>query len=193
MVFMALDVLVDAKGLLTFPDSAETENGFLYATVGPNCRNRTFCEHTDNYPEKLFQQVLKNEKQYSQFFRNLEKLEPLITRDQKNNQNYVCLSRKSVVYPKVAYNMKNELKFIYNLDRYKQGVSVDVCVRNQKCKFYDNVKKFKTMCRQKFVEKLLLTADADGKPYVDRYRFPSACVCSYKSKSSSYSPLKFYG
>ncbi|KXZ75816.1 hypothetical protein TcasGA2_TC035001, partial [Tribolium castaneum] len=45
-----------------------------------------------------------------------------------------------------------------------------VCViKNQMCKFYEKVRKLKTRCRQKFVEKLLLTADENGRPYADSW------------------------
>ncbi|XP_064211024.1 uncharacterized protein LOC135265469 [Tribolium castaneum] len=174
----------DRKGL-TFPDSSEIGGDFLYETVVPNCQNHTYCEHLDRYPNELFSKILKSrEKEFSRYFQSMAVIEPIMSRNQ--DTSCICASRKSIIYPKAAYNIKNNLKFIYNFDGYKQGVSVEVCViKNQMCKFYEKVRKLKTRCRQKFVEKLLLTADENGRPYADRYRFPSACVCSYKIISSN--------
>ncbi|KYB24635.1 hypothetical protein TcasGA2_TC031906 [Tribolium castaneum] len=161
-------VLDDRKGL-TFPDSSEIGGDFLYETVVPNCQNHTYCEHLDRYPNELFSKILKSrEKEFSRYFQSMAVIEPIMSRNQ--DTSCICASRKSIIYPKAAYNIKNNLKFIYNFDGYKQGVSVEVCViKNQMCKFYEKVRKLKTRCRQKFVEKLLLTADENGRPYADSW------------------------
>ncbi|KYB29243.1 hypothetical protein TcasGA2_TC032151 [Tribolium castaneum] len=111
----------------TFPDSSEIGGDFLYETVVPNCQNHTYCEHLDRYPKELFSKILKSrEKEFSRYFQSMAVIEPIMSRNQ--DTSCICASRKSIIYPKAAYNIKNNLKFIYNFDGYKQGVSVEVCV-----------------------------------------------------------------
>lgn len=103
----------------------------LYTRLSPNCRNQTFCDNLKYYPDFLFYKVLESSDygtKYSQYFRNMAETEPIVTRNQKSSEYFICSSKKSIVYPRAAYNTKKQLKFIYNLEGYKQGVAIDVCV-----------------------------------------------------------------
>jgi hypothetical protein len=115
---------------MIFPDSTEDETEKV--TLIPKCHNQTFCEDVEYYPENMFYEILRSRTyrtRYLQYFTNLHINEDFIkSRVEETNNYFICPSRKSVVYPKAALNLKNELKFIYNIKRYKQPVSIEVCV-----------------------------------------------------------------
>lgn len=83
-----------------------------------------------NYPADLFHEILESTnygEKYSLYFRKIED-DGFQARIDDKDENFLCPSTKMVVYPQAAYNVKHQLKFIYNMDSYKQGVIIEVCV-----------------------------------------------------------------
>lgn len=97
----------------------------------PKCPNGdTFCEDIDLYPEEHFKNVLKTSIYQTNFFDDLTDTSDLDEfSDRMSFDNYLCASTKTTVFPKVAKNNKNQWKYIYNMENYSQGVTVELCLR----------------------------------------------------------------
>ncbi|XP_044259464.1 protein spaetzle-like [Tribolium madens] len=163
---------------IIFPNSLEEQETFV-----PKCSgNRTFCEDVENYPVNKFYEILKNTTYEEAYFipQSVAQEESIKNRKYKPTEFYICDSHIQIQYPRVAYNVKNEWKYVYNFDKYKQGVKTEECVGETACRSFGETPAVRTKCVQKYSDILLLVADEDGKPVWDLFWFPSACLCAYE-------------
>ncbi|RZB38876.1 uncharacterized protein BDFB_002823 [Asbolus verrucosus] len=124
-----------------------TNNNHFDLESVPKCsRDRLSCEDVEGYPEQKFYEVLKNATYLSEYFKYFESIDDFIRqRFYNNRENYICNSKKRIIYPRVAYNSKRKRKYIYNLDGYRQSVTIEECIISEKKK---NVNYFKAEQRR---------------------------------------------
>ncbi|XP_063912244.1 protein spaetzle-like [Zophobas morio] len=160
---------------IIFPDDSDT-----LATYVPHCtNNRTFCEDVTMYPEHLFYPHLRNSTYEKEYFHYSDQ-DHLAERFHPDKENLICVSRTTRYHPKVACNSKNECKFVYNFDKYKQEITTEECVGETSCTHLQEFPRgVRTKCVQKYSDALLLVADGEGKPVWDVFWFPTACICAY--------------
>ncbi|KAJ8925150.1 hypothetical protein NQ315_001335 [Exocentrus adspersus] len=148
----------------------------------PKCAaNATFCEETDLYPYDHFKYILERNATLGKAFDMNQQREEVAQRLNPFEDNFVCKSISRTVFPKAALNKNNKWKFIINQDKYLQGVSVEVCHReNAPCDLIGDIRPgYITYCKQKYIYSKLLSLNDRGNPAVDLFKIPSACCCAY--------------
>ncbi|XP_056643406.1 protein spaetzle-like [Diorhabda sublineata] len=168
------------RSAILFPDDLN----FVLDEAPACATDSTYCEEYEDYPE----QHLKNLLNWHQMNKNLFGIDvaPLLdTRD--DDEEFVCKSRVTTIFPKIAKNTRNAWKIIINQgdnEEYKQGVVVERCLTaGRKCDVIgEKSQYFITACKQKYIYRRLLSLNDVGLPELDSFKLPSACCCSYRRK-----------
>ncbi|XP_023011587.1 protein spaetzle-like [Leptinotarsa decemlineata] len=168
-----------------FPESDEDEPGLILPNIDgtpPCAKGSTFCENFDPYPSEKVKEILEKHKVNKEFFGVDELQDEFGARDDPDDK-FVCPSVKSTIYPKVAINRKYKWKYIVNQKEqgYAQGVQVEICrKKNEPCDMVGAPNGFITTCKQKYINRHLLSLNSYGVLEQDTFQLPSSCDCSYK-------------
>lgn len=159
---------------------------FEYLTV-PQCASsiQTYCEDIDGYPADYIEYLMRrngthygqlvNSKRYAMPFGGLQSrfAAPTSTEDMS-----YCNSNVIVVYPKIALSVDKQWNFVINHGPFSQGVRIELCTNDDMCRFASILPNgYKSQCRQKFMERTLVSLDKDGNTMKNLYQFPSHCEC----------------
>lgn len=158
----------------------------------PNCSRigLTYCENVDNYPTEYIRVqslVEKNIENYEQLINDEYGIVPhklsqrinTALEDIDDNDISYCNSNKAVIYPKIALSVDKHWNYILNNDLFVQSVRVELCAQSEsKCLFANSLPNgFISRCRQKYIERILLSLDRSGNTIKHLFRFPSHCEC----------------
>jgi len=107
------------------------------------------------------------------------------------DEHPLCDSVTQWIYPKVAKTVQGQWRYIINIEKYKQGVSVVKCnLRrpDEGCKYGGKEGNFlgATKCKQIYSRHNMLTVSPDNGVGYDTFLIPSACVCHYKKEYFDY-------
>lgn len=176
----------------------------------PNGCTGNYCEESDSYPAEAVLGALTtnselNPELVSQLFDSSCK--DLKRRFFDIDEEQVCEGIPKIIFPKQARNLKDEWRFIVNIENYTQSVEIEECSdflidaeapsgSNSSVKFNDSVvlEEFGsclysgspgnnpalTVCRQLFTTHKLLSLTTEGQLDIDSFQLPSACACYYK-------------
>ncbi|XP_049805379.1 uncharacterized protein LOC126248444 isoform X1 [Schistocerca nitens] len=176
-----------SAGDIVFPDKALN---FTPKEDVKNCSEdgTSICDkNVRDYPYHYIEEVIANSAyDFSSYFQDDHIYEDVATRiDADANDDSVCDSEETVLYPKVGQNADDRTLFIVNNDgNYKQGVRVEKCRRKEQSPCDPKLvvpTGFKTHCKQKYIYRKLLALQPNGEPVPDNFRIPSCCSC-YISK-----------
>lgn len=174
-----------SAGDIVFPD--KTMN-FTPKEDVKNCSEdgTSICvSNVEDYPYHYIEEVIGNSAyDFSSYFQD-DHLEVATRIEVDSNEDSVCDSDETVLYPKVGQNADDQTLFIVNNDgNYKQGVRVEKCRRKEQSPCDPKLvvpTGFKTQCKQKYIYRKLLALQPNGEPVPDNFRIPSCCSC-YISK-----------
>lgn len=170
-------------------------------TVG--CRgNSLYCEEKQDYPADrvlaaLTQSPALSQSLFAQLFdsqcKNQHSADGL--RGFSLDEEQLCFGRTNIIFPKMAKNLRDEWKFVVNINNYTQSVEVEECHNDTLSQdigreLYDTndfgVCLYSgasgdnpdlTVCRQLYTEHKLLALTEKGQLEVDSFELPSACAC----------------
>ncbi|XP_043285913.1 protein spaetzle-like isoform X3 [Venturia canescens] len=147
------------------------------------CENANFCENPSFYPEDLIREALKhrNDLKYSTV------VDPMPDKNgtDTGEQDVLCQTKISLVYPRMAKNRANESLFIVNDDFFRQGVYIEVCRNTDSpCgEISDLLPNYKTSCKQRYIYRKLVVVNSTGFATSDYFSFPANCCCHVSLKS----------
>lgn len=153
----------------------------------PECAalGSTYCETVDEYPAQYIMSIM-NRTDCKQMLENdnssatpgrfdMRFSSPLLT------EITLCSTITTTIYPKLAQTVNYRWNYIVNQAEFVQGISVELCVRHNRCNFAHRLPiGYKTNCRQMYREKRLLGIDARGNVQQSFFRLPSHCECTIK-------------
>ncbi|XP_055908361.1 protein spaetzle-like isoform X2 [Eupeodes corollae] len=92
-----------------------------------------------------------------------------------------CQSFRRLVYPKAAESIDGRWKLIVNHPNFTQAMEIEECINLEaECMFPDSFPAgSKTMCRQCYHYRELLSYSPEKKIVTDRFKFPSCCKCTF--------------
>jgi len=178
-----------------------------------HCSNGTlnYCEENDSfYPSEAVLEALAsnneiNPELFSQLFDN--NCKDLKTRFFDIDEEQLCAGFPKIIFPKQAKNLKDEWRYIVNIDNYTQSVEIEECYtppdydyQEDAVNTTDSSVQFDeeeiitdfgscqysgspgndpslTVCRQLFTSHKLLSLSSQGQLVVDSFQLPSACAC----------------
>jgi len=182
---------------------------------GCSRRGKTFCEKSSSsrYPADLVRSLIERQSSDPKIYFELEKLqqecgdpEPSIatrTAGFTPNEQQLCKASKRIIVPQQALNIKNEWRYIVNLENYTQSVNIEECRSSRRSRvnsagqkefgscLYSGVpgnNPHFTVCKQLHREHKLLAITEEGQLEIDKFRLPSACACH---KSASFNEIEF--
>ncbi|KYN02694.1 PREDICTED: uncharacterized protein LOC108774065 [Cyphomyrmex costatus] len=138
---------------------------------------QTFCEDVPNYPQEFVNQMLaKNSSLLNYAYEDVLALSPRFD----NEEEPLCLSMERLIRPRMAINMKNQWMYIVQAGQnFTQSIRIETC-REQggKCRMIDDFAEgYVTMCKQKFIYRVLSAVSENGEIIRDYFRFPASCCC----------------
>merc|ERR1712141_131364 len=175
-----------------------------------------YCEETgsdSSYPTEAVLEALSgnneiNPELFSQLFdKNCKDLK---TRFFDIDEEQLCSGIPKIIFPRQAKNLKDEWRYIVNIENYTQSVEIEECFNpdftiadsessnsTNSSVLFDNeeiVAEFGscqysgspgndpelTVCRQLFTSHKLLALSTEGQLVVDSFQLPSACACFYR-------------
>merc|ERR1712232_919601 len=175
-----------------------------------------YCEETgsdSSYPTEAVLEALSgnneiNPELFSQLFdKNCKDLK---TRFFDIDEEQLCSGIPKIIFPRQAKNLKDEWRYIVNIENYTQSVEIEECFNpdftiadsessnsTNSSVLFDNeeiVAEFGscqysgspgnapelTVCRQLFTSHKLLALSNEGQLVVDSFQLPSACACFYR-------------
>jgi len=175
-----------------------------------------YCEKTDSdssYPTAAVLEALSgnneiNPELFSQLFdKNCKDLK---TRFFDIDEEQLCSGIPKIIFPRQAKNLKDEWRYIVNIENYTQSVEIEECFNpdfsidetessntTNSSVLFDNeeiIEEFGscqysgspgndpelTVCRQLFTSHKLLALSTEGQLVVDSFQLPSACACFYR-------------
>jgi len=181
------------------------------------CNNgaSSYCEEkdTESYPDEIVLEALASTKEInpqliSQLFDSSCK--DLKTRFFDIDEEQVCLGIPKIIFPRQARNLRDEWRYIVNIENYTQSVEIEECFNpdlpdedyetsngtDSSVQFESEarVEEFGsclysgspgnnpdlTVCRQLSTTHKLLALSTDGQLVVDSFQLPSACACYYR-------------
>ncbi|XP_053595060.1 protein spaetzle [Microplitis demolitor] len=172
---------------ISFPnEDSGTDIIYNYTPVSapaPSCFNATFCEHVSNYPKDFVKVTLRNRNdlRHLAFVDDYQSTE-IDQRIDASDDDTLCQTHETVVFPKTAENKKKEWLFVVNEDDFPQGVRIEKCMtENSSCKLIEGFADgYATTCKQKYIYRQLAAIKPDGAIGSDLFRFPSSCCCHVK-------------
>jgi len=187
------------------------------AELPSGCRNGSekYCDEkeTDDYPtEAVLEALADNNEINPQLFSQLfdSNCKDLKTRFFDIDEEQLCSGIPKLIFPRQAKNLKDEWRYIVNIENYTQSVEIEECfnpdipvddfessnVSNSSVLFdsEESVEEFGschysgspgnnpqlTVCRQLFTAHKLLSLSTEGQLVVDSFELPSACACYFK-------------
>jgi len=183
---------------IRFKDRKKRQIGFKKL----GCENNAnFCEEEQDYPGTLVRSALRqhpvmSDSLFQQLFASRCKDQQIQTRGFNIDEEQLCYGRTNIIFPKKAKNLKDEWRFVVNIDNYTQSVEVEECDNGTVSE--DNFGRERhdssdfgvclysgstgndpdlTVCRQLYTEHKLLSLDPSGQLEVDSFKLPSACAC----------------
>jgi len=126
------------------------------------------------------------------------------------DEEQLCSGIPKIIFPRQAKNLKDEWRYIVNIENYTQSVEIEECFnpdlsfddsersnRTNSSVLFDNeeiIAEFGscqysgspgndpdlTVCRQLFTSHKLLALSTEGQLVVDSFQLPSACACFYR-------------
>jgi len=200
-----------SAGAIRFGDKRKKRQ----AETPRDCNNgaNNYCEEkdTESYPDENVLEALANTKEInpqliSQLFDSSCK--DLKTRFFDIDEEQVCLGIPKIIFPRQAKNLKDEWRYIVNIQNYTQSVEIEECFNpdlpdedyeasngtDSSVQFEERVLEFGsclysgspgnnpqlTVCRQLTTTHKLLALSNDGQLVVDSFHLPSACACYYR-------------
>lgn len=170
------------------PDERETVDQRLAfenkATSLCAATGRTYCEDIDGYPADHIKSLLQRNGHLEDEWNAI----PVVTfksRMVASDAGYIddhnmahCDSNATVIYPKYALSVTNHWNYVINEGVFVQGVHIELCTNNNKCQFSSILPiGYKSECRQKYMERMLLGLDKDGNTAKYVFKLPSHCEC----------------
>merc|ERR1712232_111492 len=175
-----------------------------------------YCEETgsdSSYPTEAVLEALSgnneiNPELFSQLFD--QNCKDLKTRLFDIDEEQLCSGIPKIIFPRQAKNLKDEWRYIVNIENYTQSVEIEECFNpdftiadsessnsTNSSVLFDNeeiVAEFGscqysgspgndpelTVCRQLFTSHKLLALSNEGQLVVDSFQLPSACACFYR-------------
>lgn len=144
----------------------------------PSCRGSTFCEKVDSYPEDVVNTAIQRNESIK-YLAAIDILSDISQRIDFMDDSPLCQSNERVIFPKSAMNKDNEWKYVANQENFKQGIRVEVCEKQDStCNVIGNLPLgYKSICKQKFIQRELLSVSLNGSVSLDTFLFPSSCCC----------------
>jgi len=126
------------------------------------------------------------------------------------DEEQLCSGIPKIIFPRQAKNLKDEWRYIVNIENYTQSVEIEECFNpdlslddfertnaTNSSVLFDNeeiIAEFGscqysgspgndpdlTVCRQLFTSHKLLALSTEGQLVVDSFQLPSACACYYR-------------
>jgi len=163
----------------------------------------TVCEEVEDYPELDIKATLVKSDVSSDLFQQLfNNLCDLRKRGFAIDEEQLCYGVPKIIFPKYAKNLREEWKYVVNIENYTQSVEIEECDDSSKLQnFGDDETSLKsleddgndfgvclysgsegndpdlTVCRQLFTEHKLLALSNENQLEVDSFKLPSACAC----------------
>merc|ERR1712232_1111491 len=175
-----------------------------------------YCEETgsdSSYPTEAVLEALSgnneiNPELFSQLFD--QNCKDLKTRFFDIDEEQLCSGIPKIIFPRQAKNLKDEWRYIANIENYTQSVEIEECFNpdfsidetessntTNSSVLFDNeeiIEEFGscqysgspgndpelTVCRQLFTSHKLLALSTEGQLVVDSFQLPSACACFYR-------------
>merc|ERR1712232_1252574 len=175
-----------------------------------------YCEETgsdSSYPTEAVLEALSgnneiNPELFSQLFD--QNCKDLKTRLFDIDEEQLCSGIPKIIFPRQAKNLKDEWRYIVNIENYTQSVEIEECFNpdfsidetessntTNSSVLFDNeeiIEEFGscqysgspgndpelTVCRQLFTSHKLLALSTEGQLVVDSFQLPSACACFYR-------------
>merc|ERR1712232_852186 len=175
-----------------------------------------YCEETgsdSSYPTEAVLEALSgnneiNPELFSQLFD--QNCKDLKTRFFDIDEEQLCSGIPKIIFPRQAKNLKDEWRYIVNIENYTQSVEIEECFNpdfsidefestntTNSSVLFDNeeiIEEFGscqysgspgndpelTVCRQLFTSHKLLALSTEGQLVVDSFQLPSACACFYR-------------
>jgi len=175
-----------------------------------------YCEETgsdSSYPTDAVLEALSenneiNPELFSQLFD--QNCKDLKARFFDIDEEQLCSGIPKIIFPRQAKNLKDEWRYIVNIENYTQSVEIEECFNpdfsidefestntTNSSVLFDNeeiIEEFGscqysgspgndpelTVCRQLFTSHKLLALSNEGQLVVDSFQLPSACACFYR-------------
>jgi len=160
----------------------------------------SLCEEIDNYPEEEILHSLQKESSLKSLRAKLypgkdeqdNLFQEISTRDAPvplYDEKPLCSYNTKKTYPKYGITSKGERMFIVNIadHNYTQTVIGEVCKDvEEPCSNTDVFRSgVETVCRQKYVSRLLIAMNDNKKIVEEEFPVPTSCVCYVKTKRRS--------
>ncbi|KAL1502476.1 hypothetical protein ABEB36_007612 [Hypothenemus hampei] len=158
---------------------------FILRHKPTSCRtDLTYCEDVDTYPYNHIKSVLLRRDMPKVFF-GRDELPVDLTTKSRNEESYICKSIKKTIFPTMGQNIDNQWKYIINQgdrDGFVQGIQIEICqTPNRQCDYPGSLAMgYRTICKQKYAYRRLISLSNVGIPEADTFKIPSACCCSYE-------------
>jgi len=200
-----------SSGGFRFGDRKKRDAG-IFSRSG-SCESGSYCEDNSAYPSDIILKAVTENNElnpdlFSQLFDN--QCKSLQSRFSSIDEEQLCYGVPKVIFPRQAKNLKEEWKYIVNIENYTQSVEVEECYDfNQdldtttpnsdgnnvqfgqapeipkefgSCLYSGAVGNNPdlTNCKQLYTEHKLLALSDNGQLEVDSFKLPSACACFYK-------------
>ena len=200
-----------SSGGFRFGDRKKRDAG-IFGRSG-SCESGSYCEDNSAYPSDIILKAVTENNElnpdlFSQLFDN--QCKSLQSRFSSIDEEQLCYGVPKVIFPRQAKNLKEEWKYIVNIENYTQSVEVEECYDfNQdldtttpnsdgnnvqfgqapeipkefgSCLYSGAVGNNPdlTNCKQLYTEHKLLALSDNGQLEVDSFKLPSACACFYK-------------
>ncbi|KAH8306472.1 hypothetical protein KR018_012404 [Drosophila ironensis] len=146
--------------------------------------SKSFCTTVKNYPD-LSALKGKLSGKFAKFFNEEVPVELSSRVGTGDDEVYLCQSVTRTLYPKMGQKAEDSSwQFIVNDDEFKQGIQVEECTNpGEHCDYTDSFpSRYKTICKQHYVSRNLVSIKNDGKLDVaqDTFKIPSCCKCVLK-------------
>ncbi|KAJ8985648.1 hypothetical protein NQ317_015144, partial [Molorchus minor] len=153
----------------------------------PRCaEGSTFCENFESYPYRHLKHLLdRNAVDKKLYFGKDESPAEFNSRTDDEGDDFLCSGMTREIFPKLAQNKNDEWRIIVNQgkrDGYVQGLRIELCRREgAPCNMIGDLPLgYRSVCKQKYMYRRLLSVDADGSFIADSFKMPSSCCCSYR-------------
>ncbi|XP_017780613.1 PREDICTED: uncharacterized protein LOC108565586 [Nicrophorus vespilloides] len=166
----------------------KVKNAFESPNTVSRCSGEsTYCENVPSYPYETVNKILKNFANKDFFGLEENVAEPWSRTDNNEEENFMCKSYTKIIHPQMGKTLDGSWKYIINVDdkEYVQAVKVEICKSPKKpCAMSDKFPEgIITSCKQRYMNRRLLSISNNGLPEPDIYSLPAGCSCTYKRNS----------
>ncbi|XP_046749124.1 protein spaetzle [Diprion similis] len=174
-----------STGDIVFPDD-ESSPVLKTFKPGPDpaCRDETFCEKTDSYPENYVSNLIKRQNDLK-YLAVVDMVDDIAERFNRDDSTALCVTTERLIFPTAAQNKDNNWLFIVNQEGFRQGVRIETCRSPEgECSVIGGFATgYKTMCKQKYIYRQLAAISENGTAIRDLFKLPSSCCCHVKLES----------